>query len=82
MLSQQYTSKWQLEMKFVLVCCFVLVAFSLTEHRVQTSQAEGAVLLKELISKVRSISRQASEESVAQLKRARYPDTDELLTDV
>ena len=69
-------------MKLLMTCCLVLAVLSLTEHRVPTTQAEGAVLLKELISKVRSISRQASEESVGQLKRARYPDTDELLTDV
>ena len=68
-------------MKLVLVCCLLLAVLSLTEHRALSTQAEGAVLLKELIGKVRSISRQASEESVAQLKRARFPDTDERLTD-
>ena len=65
-------------MKLVMVCCLMLVVLSLTEHRSLTTQAEGAVLLKELIAKVRSISRQASEESVSQLKRARFPDTDDL----
>lgn len=69
-------------MKLLMTCCLLLAVLSVTDHRAPTTQAEGGVLLKELISKVRSISRQASEESVAQLKKARYPDTDELLTDV
>lgn len=67
-------------MKLIVLCTLLLCACSLRSQQSQVAAAASpSSPLKQLIEKVRSISRQAAQDNLSELKEDNFPDADETL---